>query len=265
MVFKRRLINVVWRFRVALTRAACPITRRALEHRTVAQFIISVHLSEKYRYVYINNPKTGCTTLKAGLIELELRDTAASLDLSDSRAIYGKQSPLKHRPPIWPSPSLSRRIQQEFTFLSFVRNPYSRLLSCYLDKFAGDAPTAPGILRDLPGHRPPESFATFVHQITEQTDFAMNPHWRPQVGNLLFGTIPYTFIGRFEAYAEDYVRAFATIGVVGDDVPALRHLNKSRKHGVGLGEYYDNELHELVYRRYRADFEAFGYAYDLPD
>lgn len=83
--------------------------------------------------------------------------------------------------------------------------------------------------------------------------------------NLLYGTIPYTFIGRFETFAEDVVRAFATLGVTGAAVPMLRHLNKSRQPGAGLHDFYDQELQDLVYRRYRADFEAFGYAYGLPE
>lgn len=174
MAFNRRL-TVVERFRVALTRVSCPITRLALEQKTLTQFIISAYVSERHRYVYINNPKTGCTTLKTALVELELRDAAAPIELSDPRLIHGNASPLKQRPPIWPASTLTRRVRQGYKFLSFVRNPYARLVSSYFGQVAGDERANPGILRDLPGGVP-ESFAAFVQQITPQTDFAMNPH-----------------------------------------------------------------------------------------
>lgn len=260
-----RHLESVKRFRVALTKAICPITRRALKQVRLEQLINSINLSEKYHYVYINNPKTGCSTLKTALVELELRDTGRVLDLSDHRSIHGLTSPLRQYPPFWPSPTLSRLVQQDYTFISFIRNPYTRLLSCYLDKIASNALAWPLIFRDLPDQRQPKSFTAFVHQIVPQTDLEMNPHWRPQVANLLFGRIPYTFVGRFEAYAEDFVRAFAAIGVVGEAVPMLRHLNKSQHQGVELRKFYDKELQKLVYQRYQADFETFGYAYALPE
>lgn len=251
--------------RVALTKALCPITRQALEQMLFEQLINSINLSEKYRYIYINNPKTGCSTLKTALVELELRDEGRVIDLSDRRSIHGLLSPLRQHPPLWPSPTLSRLVQQDYTFISFIRNPYTRLASCYFDKIANHVLDWPLISRDLPGHRQPESFTEFVHSIVTQTDLEMNPHWRSQVANLLFDQIPYTFIGRFETYAEDFVRAFAAIGVVGEALPMLRHLNKGRHQGVELSEFYDSELQKLVYQRYQADFEAFGYAYDLPE
>lgn len=263
MAFTKHLESVR-PLRVALTKAMCPITRQAVEQMRFEQLINSIHRSEKYRYIYINNPKTGCSTLKTALIELELRDTGGVIDLSDRRFIHGRLCPLRQHPPIWPSPTLSRLVQQDYTFISFIRNPYTRLASCYFDKIASGVLVAPSIFRALPGHRQPESFTEFVHQIVSQMDSEMNPHWRPQVTNLLFGQIPYTFIGRFETYAEDFVRAFAAINVVGEDVPILRHLNKGRYPGVEPSELYDAELQTLVYQRYQADFEAFGYAYDLP-
>lgn len=251
-------------FRVAVTKAICPITRQALKRMRFEQLIDCINLSEKYRYVYINNPKTGCTTLKSALVELEVRDTGQLLDLSDPRSIHGRSSPLRQHRPIWPAPTLSRLVQQGYTFIGFIRNPYTRLLSCYLDKIASNALDWPLILRDLPGQKHPESFTEFIYQIVPQTDLEMNPHWRPQVANLLFGQIPYTFIGRFEAFAEDYVRTFAAIGVVGDAVPELCHLNRSHRQGIELSSFYDKELQSLLYQRYQVDFETFGYAYALP-
>ncbi len=263
MAFTRHLKSVR-PLRVALTKAMCPITRQAVEQMLFEQLMNSINLSEKYRYIYINNPKTGCSTLKSALVELELRDAGRVIDLSDRRSIHGLLSPLRQRPPIWPSPTLSHLVQQDYTFISFIRNPYTRLLSCYCDKIVSGALAQPLIFRDLPGHRQPEGFTEFVHQIVSQTDLEMNPHWRPQVTNLLFGHIPYTFIGRLETYAEDFVRAFAAIGVVGEAVPMLLHLNKGRYPGVELSKFYDTALQKLVYQRYQADFEAFGYTYDLP-
>ncbi len=154
---------------------------------------------------------------------------------------------------------------QGFKFFSFVRNPYTRLVSCYLNKFENSTRPNRYITTCLPNKKPPENFAAFVHQITLQQNHKMNPHWRPQVANLTFSAIPYTFIGRFENYAKDFALTFATIGVNQIDAPALRHLNQSQRNGRGMGDFYDKELQELVYQRYLADFETFGYDPALPE
>jgi hypothetical protein len=70
-------------------------------------------------------------------------------------------------------------------------------------------------------------------------------------------------LGRFEIYAEAYANVWTTLGV-GEAAPVLRHLNKSRRENLCLSDYYDATLQDLVYRRYRADFDAFGYAPGLP-
>jgi hypothetical protein len=145
-----------------------------------------------------------------------------------------------------------------------MRNPYTRLLSCYINKFhEAVAPEAP-IIRRLRGGSAPDSFAAFVRQVVQQTDRQMDRHWRPQVTNLYFSRIRYAFIGRFEEYAGDFARAFAAIGVNCAVMPALRHLNRSQGPGGRLRDFYDDELQALVYGRYREDFETFGYGPEVP-
>jgi hypothetical protein len=247
-------------------------------------YIYGVYISSGFRYVYIDNPKTGCTSLKSALAELEVHHAAQSGDGRekqplrwyttnpvpidpnpyDPEVIHGKASPLKRSQPLVPEPTLSNLVSRGFRFISFVRNPYTRLVSCYLNKIDPHLKAGSWRIRHAFGVDGfPASFAGFVRSIVLQPNRSMNPHWRPQVANLHYPAIPYTFLGRFEHYARDFGKIFELIGVPGPEVPSARHLNPSTG-PFRLRDYYDETTQALVYTRYRADFEAFGYPEALP-
>ncbi len=260
MFARPRLDRLGFRTRVAVSRQICPIMKHSLGRMTVDQFFYSGFVSERYRYVYINNPKTGCTSLKSALAELETRDTDAAVDAFDIRYIHGAASPLKRHWPLFPRATLSQRLRRGYRFVSFVRNPYTRLLSCYLDKIVRRYEPA---LRTLPGGERPADFAAFVRAIVTQPDRAMDPHWRPQTANLHHDRIPYTFLGRFETYPRDFARIFEVLAIPEDRRPPVRHLNPTSREGQSLADLYTSEIQDLVYERYRDDFVAYGYPYDL--
>lgn len=251
---------LAYRARVAITRQICPIMKHSLDRMTVSQFCYSGFVSERFRYVYINNPKTGCTSLKSALVELETRDTGAAVDAFDTRTIHGPASPLKRYLPLVPSLTLTQRLRRGYAFVSFVRNPYTRLLSCYLDKIVRrHEPT----LRALPGPGVPDDFPGFVRQIVAQPDRAMDIHWRPQTANLHHDRIAYTFLGRFETYDTDYARVFEVLAIPPDRRPPPRHLNPTGRSGRVLRDFYTPEIQDLVYERYQADFAVYGYGHAL--
>lgn len=153
--------------------------------------------------------------------------------------------------------------------LSLVRNPYSRLLSGYLDKMSyGKLLTQQQIkdklalfnLREFP-----DSFAAFVQQVTEQSDQQANLHWQSQSYILCFDFIRYGLIGHFEQLDQFYQQlterllgSQQTEIVVSESKIAHKTSASSR-----LDEFYNAELAELVYKRYRQDFDNFGYDKDI--
>lgn len=249
---------------------ACPIIRVALDHMTRDQLLYAVNISRRYRYVYMDNPKTGCSSLKSALVQLELKNVETQMDHYDWRVFHDRsRSPLTRLDDLRQPTSLSKLQQDGYRFITMVRNPYTRLLSCYRDKILGNSFQKHEILRALgKSDHPIEtdiSFSEFVQVVSEQPDRDMNPHWRVQSAHILYDHLDYTFIGRFEQYDRDFIESFRVIGITSEDIPEARHLNRTK---TGTSEhcedFYSAELQERVYHRYRQDFENFGYSVELP-
>jgi hypothetical protein len=231
----------------------------------LADFLFGIYVSRRYRYVYIDNPKTGCSSLKSAMAELELRGRESDLDPMSPEVIHYDASPLKSFVPIFPNPTISNLAAKGYRFVTFVRNPYQRLLSCYLSKFNSNATTDNPYARRMPNGAAPANFIEFIEAAINQTDYDMDPHWRSQTINIHYSRIKYTHIGRFENYSIDYEATFRKIGIPDTDIPQLRHLNKTEAGRSRLSEFYDEKSQNAVYARYRDDFLNFGYPYELPD
>lgn len=249
----------------------CPLVRAAADRLPADHCLYAVNVSERYRYVYIDNPKTGCSSLKSALVELELKGVRSDVDCYDWMVFHDRsRSPLKRLTDLGLAAPLSGLVAQGYRFVTFVRNPYTRLLSCYRDKILGNKEQKQEILARL-GYpisdlERPIGFEDFVRTVVAQTDYDMNPHWRVQTAQTLFEVLDYSFIGRFENYRTDFEALFYHLGIAAEDMPAIRHLNLTREgEREGCKELFTEDLRDLVHWRYQKDFENFGYGPDLPD
>ena len=156
--------------------------------------------------------------------------------------------------------------QQTFDDLykfSFVRNPWTRLLSEYL-------------YRNYLHHR---SFRHFVLKGLPRPDWKDEyRHVMPQYDMLYKdGELLVDFVGRFETLPADFEQVCQVLGL---ENTGLAHRNTSEKRsrrlrrGVRnllflngengkqtLADYYDDDTREAVARIYRKDIETFGYEY----
>lgn len=248
------------RISLAATKLLCPISRNILKKSTVDDFAYKLNISHKYRYVYIDNPKTGCSTLKSALIELEQTGTAPDTNALDYKIIHSSSSPLNVNPPLYPNKTLTRLKSSNYIFFTFVRNPYTRLLSCYVNKFVVKISPVAEIFHRTFGTFPID-FEHFVQLIATQADHEMNPHWRVQSTQIHHDAVPYDFIGRFENYDHDFKAVFQAIGVAKDQVPQCRHLNKT-PHQNPCPTKFSIKTAKLIYERFKADFINFQYPED---
>lgn len=233
-------------------------------HVPVQTFDYSVCVSTRYRYLFVETPKAACSSIKLTLQRLELDDPDyAPPDFED---VHNRNfSPL-----LKPSQlgSLDSFIARDDIFkFCFVRNPYTRLLSAWLDKIAGNRPQKAQILLQL-GREParlnqPVSFAEFVRAVAEQPVSMMDPHWRVQYYQTFQPGLTFDFIGRFESFDADFRRVLLRLRADGESF-----LTREARHGGAaderLAEFYTPELADLVRDKYRTDFEMFGYPAELP-
>lgn len=146
---------------------------------------------------------------------------------------------------------------------TFVRNPYSRLVSAYRDKMLNlnGNHTVRKFNHDLPF--PPDyvpSFDEFVRAATARPDEGCDWHWMSQHRATMCDIIDYDFIGRIETFEEDFAKVLDAIAVDPARLAGVRSLNRYRpEEEAASGPFYDQALADIVWRRYRRDFERFGY------
>lgn len=157
--------------------------------------------------------------------------------------------------------------QQEFSAyfkFSFVRNPWSRILSEY-------------------------RYRNYFHHLSFR-DFVLNklprPGWDDQYRHVMpqydmlhdrQGNLLVDFVGRFETLQQDFDKVCERLGIVDSRLP---HRNRSDKKSRDLkrklrnflfmngenrfqnmAEFYDDETREAVTEYYRKDIDTFGYEF----
>ena len=222
-----------------------------------------VNFSERFKCIYVEVPKTGCTTIKRALQLAELDGDASKIPKNvHDRSLSPLLSPRHDREAFdaaWDDPA--------YVNFAFVRNPYTRTLSAYLDKIVINDWERERRLPAL-GFKADAlvSFVEFLQRVAEQEPREMDIHWAPQ--HLLVGPHENTYdrIFRFETFRDAATRLFSEIGI--DQVEGVLPMVESLPHhatGAGdkLGQHYGPDEQKLVAQIFAADFEQFGYHRDL--
>ncbi len=149
----------------------------------------------------------------------------------------------------------AREFAEEYFCFTFVRNPYTRLLSAYLDKVAR------GRSVDRAAHRA-ASFAEFVAYL-EAGGLWRDPHWVPQVALIPVPIDRLAFLGKVERLQDDLASLIDRL--FGDGTfKKVRSRGSGRRNAAAqLGAHYTPELAARVGALYHDDFAAFGYSTDL--
>ena len=192
---------------------------------------------EKHRLLYVRIPKCGNSSIR--------------------RSIEGGE---KRRM----SKSQIMRMQRDWTTFSFVRNPWSRVLSVYRHKLThgSDSPRmVDGVYEGFRDHGIPVQaemgFAEFCELICDFPDNKIDKHLRSQSSFLLDKGKPIVpFIGKIETMNADWRRLMESIGI---DVQ-IGHINRTQGDREHYSEFYPNAaLINLVGDRYAEDIRHFGY------
>lgn len=156
--------------------------------------------------------------------------------------------------------------------IAVVRNPYTRLLSCYLHRIAGEKKMNPSkrvLLRALKKTDVSDiSFEMFIDCITGQDTLSMERHWIVQHDCILYPLVKFDFIGKQENLVADLISLESLLfsSRVFDRalLPSRSESPRQTNAADHLKEHYNDRLMARVVDRYKADFEAFDYDTDLP-
>lgn len=187
-------------------------------------------ISDKGKFIFIHIPKTGGSSVSYALKAY----ANEKVQIANSRVGRGrgiavtdsKGANVKHLH-LYGILRLNPEYKNYFSF-TIVRNPYDRTMSYF---FWNN------------GNKPfdREKFIIFVKKCN---DFQFRYVTEPGTGKLLVKRI---------LKFEDLNAEIKSLPI---SIPGLPHLNKSHN---SSGNFYDKELRELVYEKFKKDFELFGY------
>lgn len=209
----------------------------------------------KWKAVYISIPKVACTSIRTVL--------ARMLGYKKKRDVHFEvEFPKVAKKDIKP------KFPDYFVF-AFVRNPWDRLLSCFLSKI-DPSKCDGGTFRNGVEFNfwkygdvfhSSMSFTDFVKATCAIPDEEADIHFGSQYQHLVDsnGELLASFVGRFESLYDDWVRIRTKLKMPrrrGD----LPHLMKTKHQHYS--DYYTSETCELVHKRFEKDIDLFGYWFE---
>lgn len=243
-----------------------------MEYILKQPFASNIIVSELNHLIYCPIPKAANTNWKYLIRKLEgvpnYGDLHAAHNANTSGLRYLSDYSAAEAKKLLTDPSF-------FKFV-FVRDPYTRLLSCYMDKFRNMDPNYTATeyrtfvaaafswryARSMdPFLAPRPSFRSFIRAIATVPPSHMNAHWRPQTLLCGFGVMPYDFVGRMEHLQRDTAKVLETIGHAQEPFPTQHDLGfPPSGASASLAQHlYTTDLMFATRLLYAADFDALGY------
>lgn len=212
-------------------------------------------LLEDYRAIYIPIPKVACSTVKKICADL-LAMPLPTHDLAEEIHLIHFPCVKKYK--------IKDDYGDYFKF-TFVRNPWSRVVSCYNDKINYDSGhvyeryenSFIKYLKQMKVFSKDMTFERFVEVLCDIPDEHAQAHFRSQHRFITdeSGNILVDFIGRFEQLDSDFQFISEKIGVRIE----LPHIRPGKPRSYTY--YYTERTARMIERRYERDVEMFGYRY----
>lgn len=159
------------------------------------------------------------------------------------------------------------QLDDSWTSFSFVRNPWSRLVSTYNQKASSEATSKrlvdgvyEGFIDQGIPIRPGMSFEEFCEVVCDIPDSQTDKHLQSQAYTLIRQNKPIVpIIGKMEHMGEDWNKIMDKVGLNYE----LPHRNRTEKKADHYSHYYSNEaLVQKVADRYCEDIKYFDYDFE---
>lgn len=235
-------------------------------------------VNDKYKLIYCYIPKVACTNImRVFLILSGKMNTTEPLDIKSSDVHTRYRQDLTHLSDLSYKEAAFRL--KNYRKVLFVREPFERILSAFVNKFRGKfgsfkSSYGTEIIKYFRSEPNSEELTGEGVKFTEFIQFLNDPfmqidgyneHWAHYHKLCLPCHINYDFVGKYETLEED-VNTLLNISDVGDRVqfPRRSSTYKNTKTEAIYWKYYSSvpkRLLQHLWTTYQLDFELFGYPY----
>jgi hypothetical protein len=172
----------------------------------VSEFNYSVHISDEFRFVYFNNPKCACTTIKASLNMACAAALGRQLQYANIGDIHDRRRNLLLTPAeIGYSRFMELLADTSYFKFCFIREPVHRIVSAFASKLTWKSESLVALNRRL--GRPdsvPMVFEEFINVLSSDDNIRdMDEHWRLQRKQVCFDFVRFDKVGLFEDLDSD--------------------------------------------------------------
>ncbi len=222
-----------------------------------ARLAETVRISLEGAYVYKNAPKCGCSMIKRALwwAEHDAGRGKGDRDLALQGLYVHKvsdESPFTN----------DIALLAEQLIFTFVRNPYRRIYSAYIDKCLFVPSRFPHLvlepLRAIGVGQRDVSFADFLAMVREQSDLERDTHWRSIYNVTAEDLLPAQFIGAIETCRDDLDELFRRIY----PGKSAEIVNVNSRADIVKGAPPTAADYALIADLYAQDFAFYGYSDD---
>lgn len=214
-------------------------------------------VSDRFRFVWVGIPKAATRSILTALVREPEVDLGARV----------RREPLHELLRIVPELS-------DYYKFTFVRNPWSRVVSCYADKILKPNEKALKILERFPDLTPEMAFRDFVVFLSEAeggSDAGADRHWLSQhrfITDESGSTVLVDHIGASERLQDEFGRICERLSLPSLELPYLNtrvgwrgSAREVTTNPVYYRDFYDAETRDRIARRYARDIDLFGYTY----
>lgn len=215
-------------------------------------------ISHKYNFIYISIPKAASRSM----MDIFIWRPVADMDCFEKNE------------------EITKLIKQQVKYkkyfkFTFVRNPWSRVVSCYLNKIKDPSKDVKNqILNFYPDLNISMSFDEFVRFLfykKDGNDKCSDRHWVSQNKFITSkkGEILVDYIGKIETMEDDMNNICNKIGISNIKPPQLntrfgwenKNIDINKEDKNYYRRFYNNHTKSMIEERYKKDIELFKYKY----
>ncbi|XP_019643842.1 PREDICTED: carbohydrate sulfotransferase 10-like [Branchiostoma belcheri] len=278
-----RLASIAQEKRIAVLKEFCRKNPDSFSRGFQSKkYLKNLIVIDKTKTIYCYIPKTGCTTTKLVMYNLQHDKNERN---EDHKLGWIHQQRFKFLNS-YSEKDVHKRLST-YNKLIVVRDPLERLASAWFDKFVYNprrfsyikrlqrelwqsnltttnrsvSRNGPGSVEATSGDLPPVTFRDFIWSIVNRR--YLNIHWEPFFSRCAPCQVQYDFIAHTDTLPEDLRLFFHRSGIVGKDglLPKERPSRAKSRVGNIFVEVPTEDIRRIG-EIYKPDFDMFGYSFD---